>query len=119
MREKLLERLEAHFGADERRIDHARRVLQAAEELMAAIPAEPRIVVPAADIEAICAIIAHHHSPGIIETRDFAAVYDADCIVNLAETAGKVPKEQLARTIDDMLLTEAGRKLAMRRYRGG
>jgi len=160
-REELLARLEVHFGADEKRIDHAREVLKAAEELMGAIRAEPRIVVPAAilhdvgikaaeekfgsaagplqekegppiarailealevpadEIEAICAIIAHHHSPGIIETREFAAVYDADCVVNLAEAAAKLPKKELSRMIDETLLTEPGRKLAKRTYIAG
>jgi hypothetical protein len=158
LKKGLLERMEAHFGADAKRIDHARRVLQAAEEIMAGFPAEPRIVVPAAilhdvgikaaeekygsaeghlqekegppiarailealktpadDIETICAIVAHHHSPGIIESREFAVVFDADCVVNLAETAGELEKAELGRRIDETLLTEPGKRLAKRTY---
>ena len=34
-------------------------------------------------IEEICEIIAHHHSPGKINTRNFKILYDADWLVNL------------------------------------
>ena len=33
----------------------------------------------AKQIEEICQIIAHHHSPGKINTRNFKILYDADC----------------------------------------
>jgi HD superfamily phosphodiesterase len=36
-------------------------------------------------IEEVCEIIAHHHSPGKIATRNFAVLYDADWLVNLRD----------------------------------
>lgn len=34
------------------------------------------------DIKEICDIIAHHHSPGKIKSKNFDIVYKADCMVN-------------------------------------
>jgi hypothetical protein len=48
LRERLLQSLDAHFGADAKRIAHAREVLRVAEELLRVVPADPRIVIPAA-----------------------------------------------------------------------
>ena len=48
MRTLLMASVEAHFGTDEKRIEHARAVLRLAEALAPALGAELRIVVPAA-----------------------------------------------------------------------
>ncbi len=128
-REGLLNSPEEFFGSDSERIRHAREVLRVTEQLLAEVPGNPAVAIPAAilhdvgikiaeekygsaaghlqekegppvarailagqgfspaAIEEICAIIAHHHSPGHILSESFKAVYDADCIVNLAEVA--------------------------------
>jgi len=58
-------------------------------------------------IEEVCSIIAHHHTPGVVNTIEFKVVYDADLIVNLEEreiTKGK-------------FLTDGGRKVFENRRR--
>jgi HD superfamily phosphodiesterase len=63
-------------------------------------------------IEEICEIIAHHHSPGIINTRNFKILYDADWLVNLKDEYDLSKKTQLRKVIDKLFLTAAGRELA-------
>jgi len=63
------------------------------------------------DIDEICQIIAHHHSPGKINTRNFKILYDADSIVNLKEKGIK-DKIKLKRIINKIFLTDAGKSLA-------
>ncbi len=71
------------------------------------------------EIDEICAIIAHHHSPGIVDTPSFRAVYDGDCLVNLgASSAGKSAGE-LRSAIRAMFLTATGRERAEERYLAG
>ncbi|MBM3241812.1 HD domain-containing protein [Candidatus Poribacteria bacterium] len=53
-------------------------------------------------VEKICQIIAHHHTPGIVDTNNFRIVYDADLIVNLED-------KELSR---GKFLTEGGKKVA-------
>jgi len=158
MKQKLLEKLEEHFGEDRRRIEHAKKVLSFAEELLKEEEADWHIVVPASilhdtgiklteqkygsaegclqekegpavarpillrlglkleDIEQICDIIAHHHSPGAIDTQNFKILYDADCLVNLKEEAEGKTDEQLAALIEKTFLTAAGKKRAREIY---
>jgi len=47
IKDKLLKELEVYFGADTKRIDHAKMVLSFAEELLQHEPADARIVIPA------------------------------------------------------------------------
>ena len=57
---------------------------------------------PESTIEQVCQIIAHHHTPGVVNTSSFRVVYDADLIVNLE--GGEVSKGRF--------LTEGGRRVA-------
>lgn len=68
------------------------------------------------DIEEICDIIAHHHSPGKIETENFKVLYDADCLVNIKEIIPQKSKSQLKKIIEKMFLTNTGRKIAKKLY---
>jgi HD superfamily phosphodiesterase len=68
-------------------------------------------------IEEICAIVAHHHSPGHVTTSSFKAVYDADCIVNLGDVASAMSAEELDRRITETFLTPAAKELARHLYR--
>jgi HD superfamily phosphodiesterase len=68
------------------------------------------------DIDEICQIIAHHHSPGKINTQNFKVLYDADRLVNLKEEADTKDKEKLSAMIDKIFLTETGKKIARRLY---
>ncbi|MFH1652394.1 MAG: HD domain-containing protein, partial [Chloroflexota bacterium] len=123
----LLREMEACFGEDARRIDHARRVTAYAETLLAAEGGDYAVVIGAAvlhdigihqaerkygstrgeyqekegppiargiltgldfppeQVQEICEIIGHHHSPGIIQTQNFRILYDADWLVNLRD----------------------------------
>ena len=122
----LMARMEAYFGEDEGRIQHAHRVTEKAELILhyeanacrevviaAAIlhdigipeaqrkygstaskyqeiegpPIAREIMrregLPEGTIEKACRIIAHHHTPGVVNTKSVGVVYDADLIVNL------------------------------------
>ncbi len=67
-------------------------------------------------IEEICEIIAHHHSPGKILTRNFSILYDADWLVNLKDTYDITDRKKLARIIDRVFLTARGREKAKEIY---
>ena len=158
IKESLLRAMEGYFGGDERRINHARRVTDYAEGLMATEGGDYPIVIGAAvlhdigiheaerkyhssggkfqekegppiarriltglgfergQIEEICAIIGHHHSPGKINTVNFKVLYDADWLVNLGDEFDIRDKNKLASIIDTVFLTASGRTLAREIY---
>jgi len=150
--------MEAYFGEDARRIDHARKVTAWAERLMADEGGDEDIIVaagvlhdigipeaerkygsaaghlqeregppvargiltelgyPAATIDEICDIIAHHHSPGALESVNFKVLCDADWMVNLRDEYDIRDAEKLATIIDRVFLTETGKTLARDAY---
>lgn len=154
IKDKLLKELEDFFGTDAKRINHARKVLGFAEDLLREEKADWHIVIPAAilhdvgikiaeakygssaghyqekegpevarkillkmslkkeDIEEICGIIAHHHSPGKVDTLNFKILYDADWLVNLADEVDIKDREKLERAINRIFLTSSGKKKA-------
>jgi len=61
-------------------------------------------------------IIAHHHSPGKVNSLNFKILYDADWLVNLKDEYGEMGKNQLARIIEKVFLTKAGKDLAYKTY---
>ena len=70
-------------------------------------------------IDEICEIIAHHHSPGKINTRNFKILYDADWLVNLKDEYDIQDRDKLVNIIDRVFLTESGRSLALQTYLPG
>jgi HD superfamily phosphodiesterase len=62
--------------------------------------------------EETCGIIAHHHSPGKINTLNFKVLYDADWLVNLRDEYDIRDRRKLAAIIDAVFLTATGRALA-------
>ncbi|MDP2729543.1 MAG: HD domain-containing protein [Dehalococcoidales bacterium] len=150
--------MEAHFGQDRKRINHARRVTGYAEELLKQEGGDYSIVIaagllhdigikaaekkygstsgkyqekegppiareilsrlnfPAEQIEEICQIIAHHHSPGKINTRNFKILYDADWLVNLKDEYDIKDKDKLASIINRVFLTPSGKAMARESY---
>ena len=160
VRRRLLEELERHFGGDTRRIEHAKRVLGFAEQLLQEEKADWHIVIPASilhdvgikaaeekygsaaghhqeeegppiarkillglgmkleDIDEICEIIGHHHSPGEMDTDNFRVLYDADWLVNLGDEVGVGDKGKLKESIEKVFLTRAGKELAGKVYLG-
>lgn len=157
-KQKLLEQMEAHFGSDAKRINHARKVMHFAEEILKQEQADWHIVIPAAilhdigiklaekkygssaghyqekegpgiaqkilaalsfkkeDIGEICGIIAHHHSPGKVNTLNFKVLYDADWLVNLKDETDTKDKAKLAQIIEKVFLTKTGKELARKIY---
>ncbi|MBI2869841.1 MAG: HD domain-containing protein [Chloroflexi bacterium] len=75
-----------------------------------------RLAVPPARIDEICEIIAHHHSPGVVNTLNFRILYDADWLVNLGDETDTGDKARLGGVIDKLFLTPTGKKLARRVY---
>ncbi|MDP3731488.1 MAG: HD domain-containing protein [Candidatus Omnitrophota bacterium] len=157
-KDKLINELEEYFGKDTKRINHAKKVMGYAEDLLKQEKADWHIVIPASilhdvgikaaeekygssagiyqekegpeiarkillktglkkeDIDEICAIIAHHHSPGVVNTQNFKVLYDADWLVNLKEEADTNDEVKLKNIIHKVFLTSAGKALAEKLY---
>ncbi len=158
IKESLVKAMEAYFKNDVRRINHARRVTEYAEEILSREGGEYPVVIGAAvlhdigihqaqrkygstggkyqekegppiarriltglgfaqnQIEEICEIIAHHHSPGKINTRNFKILYDADWLVNLKDECDIRDKDKLSNIIEKIFLTPSGKALARELY---
>jgi HD superfamily phosphodiesterase/predicted RNA-binding Zn-ribbon protein involved in translation (DUF1610 family) len=67
-------------------------------------------------IDETCKIIASHHSPGEIDTLNFKILWDADWIVNIEDEFDLNNKEKLKRIIENNFLTNAGKKIAVKKY---
>ena len=158
IKEALVRAMEAYFGEDSKRINHAHRVTEYAEELSKVEGGDYLIIVGASvlhdigihqadkkygstigkyqeqegppiargiltrlgveqsQIEEICEIIAHHHSPGAITTKNFEILYDSDWLVNLKDEYNTRDRAKLSNIIERILLTQSGRALAMKIY---
>jgi len=68
------------------------------------------------DINEICQIIAHHHSPGKINTQNFKLLYDADSLCNLKDKVDIKDKTKLKEIIERIFLTNTGKNLAKKIY---
>ncbi len=157
-KEALIRAMEAYFQGDTRRINHAHRVTEYAEELLKREEGDYSIVIGASvlhDIgihraqkkygstlgkyqekegppiarriltklgfgpdqtDEICEIIAHHHRPGKITTKNFTILYDADWLVNLRDEYDIRDRDKLGHIIDKVFLTRSGRALAREVY---
>ncbi len=146
--------METYFNGDTKRINHAHRVTEYAEELLRREGGDYPIVIGASllhdigihqaqkkygrttgkfqekegppiarriltrlgfeqnQIEEICEIIAHHHSPGKINTQNFKILYDADWLVNLRDEYDIQDRNKLSNIIDRVFLTPSGKALA-------
>jgi HD superfamily phosphodiesterase len=158
MKDKLIHDVELLFGDDQRRINHAKKVMKYVREILKEEEGDWHILMPASilhdvgikvaeekygsaaghlqekegpgvarklllklgmrmeDIEEICEIIAHHHSPGIIKTKNFEILYDADLLVNIEEEMDTKDESKLRRIIEKSFLTPTGRTLAEKTY---
>lgn len=63
-------------------------------------------------ISTVKEIIAFHHTPGKIRTKEFACLWDADMIVNLREVTGTMSGEKIAALIETKFLTMEGKRIA-------
>lgn len=158
IKEKLLKAMENYFRGDTKRINHAHRVTEYAEELLKKEGGDYTIVVGVAvlhdigihqaerkygstsghyqekegppiarriliklgfepnQIQEICQIIAHHHSPGKINTPNFKILYDADWLVNLRDEYDIKDAGKLSDIIEKVFLTRSGKALARSIY---
>ena len=66
-------------------------------------------------ISEVCEIVANHHSPGKVRTRNFNIVSDADWLVNLNYEHAHKDEKKLSRTIGRVFLTPTGRAIAMKK----
>lgn len=64
----------------------------------------------------ILEIIAHHHSPGKVDTLNFRILYDADWLVNLNDEYDIADKERLGNIIEKIFLTQTGKNMAKEVY---
>ena len=67
-------------------------------------------------IDEICEIIAHHHSPGIVNTNNFKILYDANLLSNFKDKTKKEDKSELKKKINKIFLTGIGRQTAEKMY---
>ncbi len=63
-------------------------------------------------IESVKELVAHHHTPGKITTKEFACLWDADFIVNLREVAPGMASDKLRVLIDGKFMTDEGKRIA-------
>ncbi len=75
-----------------------------------------RIGFKSKDIREICQIIAHHHSPGKVNTKNFSILYDADCLVNLKDMLDSGNKDKIAKIINKVFITDTARDMAKKIY---
>jgi HD superfamily phosphodiesterase len=61
-------------------------------------------------IDEVCEIIAHHHTPGIIDTLNFNVLWDADLITNMKEEGITIDKQKIKK----LFKTNEGKKIAER-----
>jgi putative nucleotidyltransferase with HDIG domain len=160
-KEALLKAMEAYFNGDARRINHAIRVTQYAEELLKSEAGDYPVVIGAAvlhdigihqaekkygstsgkyheiegppiarqileelefeqkQIEEVCEIIAHHHSPGKVSSKNFAIICDADWLVNLKDEYNIRDRDKLSKIIEKVFLTASGKAMAREVYLRG
>jgi HD superfamily phosphodiesterase len=158
IKEALVRAMEAYFKGDTKRINHAHRVTEYAEELLKLDGGDYSIVIGASvlhdigihqaqkkygstigkyqekegppiarriltglgfesnQIEEICEIIAHHHSPRKIATKNFGILYDADWLVNLRDEYDIQDRSKLSNIIEKVFLTQSGKALARAIY---
>ncbi len=154
LKESLVTEMEAYFGDDARRIEHAHRVTGYAEQLLTREGGDYPVVISAAVlhdigipeaerkygsaaghyqeregppvarhilgrlevapalIDEVCEIIAHHHTPGKVQTHNFGILSDADWLVNLADEYTIEDPAKLRIVIDRVFLTKSGREMA-------
>ena len=75
-----------------------------------------KLALTSAQIDEICEIIAHHHSPGKVESQNFKILYDADWLVNLKDEYDIRDRDKLKTIINKVFLTRSGQDLARKIY---
>jgi HD superfamily phosphodiesterase len=71
------------------------------------------------EIDHVCDIIADHHSGKRMDTPEFRILWDADWLVNIPDEFDCADTEKIARIIERVFRTDAGRETARRLYLAG
>ena len=71
---------------------------------------------PEDTINEVCEIIAHHHTPGKINTDNFQILYESDWLVNLGDDLKDLSKEKKKSLVDKNFKTKTGIVLAEELY---
>lgn len=136
LKKHLLTKMREHFGDDEKRVEHAQKMLDNAEKLVKSEKGDWHIVIPASilhdvgiareillrlglkleDIDEICDIIGHRHSPDERNSDNFRLLSEAARLANFQEEADGKTDEQLRRLIDEIFLTDTGKELALKEH---
>jgi len=69
-----------------------------------------------ADIDHVCVIISDHHSGKKMDTPEFRILWDADWLVNIPDEFDLSDTEKIARIVDRVFRTTAGRETAKRLF---
>ncbi len=69
--------------------------------------------------DAVCELVACHHTPGKVDSAEFDVLWDADWLVNLADEFNGASREGLKVAIERVFRTETGRRLAEGVYLDG
>ena len=67
-------------------------------------------------IEKVVEIIANHHTPGAVDSPEFRILWDADALVNFAESLASRTDVQIETILHRHMVTEAGLRLARTRF---
>ena len=67
-------------------------------------------------IEEICEIIAHHHSPGFSDSLNFQIMWDADWLVNFNDELNLTDNLQREKMIAKIFTTFTGKEIARSLY---
>jgi HD superfamily phosphodiesterase len=65
-------------------------------------------------VDHVCRIVANHHSARDIDTPEFRVVWDADWLVNIPAEVGTSDRARIAKLVERVFKTEAGRRIAGR-----
>jgi HD superfamily phosphodiesterase len=77
-----------------------------------------KIGFPEKKLKEVLDIIAHHHTPGVINTQNFKILYDSDWLVNLEDEHDLSDRDKLWSLIEKIFLTPAGKATARKLYLG-
>ena len=121
MCDRLIAEMKKVFGDDKRRIDHALKVLDFAEQILKTENADPLVVKAAAILHDIGIHEAErkynsHHSAKNIDTPEFRIIWDADWLVNLPDEFPDLEPVKTRELITRIFKTRSGLKLAEKLY---
>lgn len=68
------------------------------------------------NIDRICFIIGHHHTPSKIDGMDFQILWEADLLENLTVMDKQNQQQEIKQCIEENFKTNTGREIAYRRF---